>query len=1145
MLIRNRRRRLALLLAAAMLLGNRPAAQAAGENVYIYSVEDLLRVAEQCALDSWSKGRTVTLAADLDLKGENFVPFPIFCGVFDGQGHTISGLCVAESGSSMGLFRILQEDAVVRDLTVAGTVSPSGSASQVGGLVGVNRGSVQNCVFQGTVQGGSQVGGIAGMNRESGEISGCTVEGQITGSSASGGIAGQNEGSLVKCTNSAEVNTGVPDDSPRLPDVPLEQTAEGVERTDTLFSSHSDTGGIAGLSRGVVQSCVNNGMVGYPHVGYNVGGVAGRQSGYLSGCVNNAAVYGRKDVGGIVGQAEPDIAILSGTETLEQLENELDSLENLIARSLDSAEAQGSRISGTLSALGDYAGNAKDHANTLLEQTSAFVDGNIQQVNTIAAAVTDALDRFSPALDSLTDAADWMDDACSRLEEAVEAMEDAGSITRDAAALARQSLERLEQMTGELAGAADGMRSALRRLQDAVVHRDHEEARRALASLAEAVARFSGGVSGASDALAALADAIHSGVFDRDALQQLTASLSAIGGAARQFAESIRSLAQNTDFSWDALEDGITGAGGALEGVHNAVRTFAAAIAALREAGDTAADAAGPLEAVRNALLGALDAGGGMSRSLAQAFEGMESAVDMLRRNGNVPFTALGDAFHDASSGLYSAASGLEKELENLRRDMDGARDGLTGNLQAINRQSGVAASLMLDAITGLQSGTGSIISDSSSEDVDAVRKGKIAQCVNNGPVEGDRNVGGTAGAMAIEYDFDPEDDVQRLSLGTTYETRAVLQNNISQGEITGKKDCVGGTVGRMDLGAAAGCQSYGSVTSSSGSYVGGIAGWSESVIRDSFAKCVLSGQDDVGGIAGWAVRLENCRAIATIAEGRSRLGAIAGNADLEGGGITGNRFMDTGTAGVDGVSYAGMAEPVAFTVLQEEAGVPAAFTTFTLTLLADGEAVDRIPFQYGQDLLGITLPEVPEQEGCYGRWPEFDTSGLVSDVTVEAVYTPWAALVASAETAEENGPSLALAEGQFTPDARLLVQTVSQTPPSGSGQVWELTLTGSGLPKDAQVPIRLLDRSGSGTVWQYVSGHWRQLDAEANGQYLLLHMDGLSGVFCVVPGESSRNTLLAVSAASALLLLAGLGRRRWKKKKARSSASAAAQSGQ
>ena len=56
MLIRNRRRRLALLLAAAMLLGTRPAAQAADENVYIYSTEDLLRVAEQCAWTAGPKG---------------------------------------------------------------------------------------------------------------------------------------------------------------------------------------------------------------------------------------------------------------------------------------------------------------------------------------------------------------------------------------------------------------------------------------------------------------------------------------------------------------------------------------------------------------------------------------------------------------------------------------------------------------------------------------------------------------------------------------------------------------------------------------------------------------------------------------------------------------------------------------------------------------------------------------------------------------------------------------------------------------------------------------------------------------------------------------------------------------------------------
>lgn len=1144
MLKTNGRRWWALLLAALLLLGSLPTALAAeGNTVNVSSAEELLRVVKQCSLDSWSRGRTIVLTADLDLKGESFTPFPIFCGAFDGQGHTISGLRVAESGSSMGLFRILEEGAVVRDLTVAGTVAPSGSASQVGGIVGVNRGSVQNCTFRGIVRGDSQVGGIAGINRETGEVSGCAAGGQVTGTTATGGIAGQNEGSLIKCSNSAEVNISSPDVSGQPEDVnsALEQIGSG-EDTDSgegLLSGHSDTGGVVGLSHGVVQSCVNNGTVGYPHVGYNVGGVAGRQSGYLSGCVNNAAVYGRKDVGGIVGQAEPDITILPAAQRLEQLRGELDRLQSLIGQSVDSADAQGGQISDTLSKLGGYAGSAKDNTNILLDQTASFVDGNIQQVNTLSAAATDALDRLSPALDTLAGTSALIEDMCRSLEEAVDALQEAGSITQEAADLARQALDRLEGSGGELSEAAEAMRGAVRRLQDAVIHQDEDAARRALAELASAMTRLSGGIAQASDAWEALTGVIHTGIFDLAALRQLGAALAAIGESARQAAQSILDLSRNTEFNWAALQGSIAAAGTAMSGLHSAARLLTDALASLRDAGDTADSLSGSLARVRDALLGALDAGGNIGSGLESAFAGMENAVDTLRRNGGITFVTLGDAFHDASSGLYDAAGGLTRELENLHAGVDSARDDLAGNLQAINQQSGVVADLLLDTITDIQNGTdsSSIISDSSEEDMDAIRQGKIAQCVNNGAVDGDRNVGGVAGAMAVEYGLDPEDDVQRLSLGATYETRAVLQANVSRGEITGKKDCVGGMVGRMDLGAVAGCESYGSVTSSSGGYVGGIAGWSESVIRGSCAKCVLSGQDDVGGIAGWATRLQDCRAIATIAEGRSRLGAIAGNADLEGGGITGNRFVDTGTAGIDGVSYEGMAEPVAFTALRGEPDIPAEFLTFTLKLLADGEVQARIPFQYGQSLSGIALPEVPAREGFYGRWPEFDTTGLVSDVTVEAVYTPVAALVASGETAEENGPSLALAEGQFTEDAALSVRATSQSSPTGAGEVWKLTLTGTDLSPDAQVPIRLLDRTGGGTVWQYVSGHWQKMDTETNGQYLLLTMDGLSGVFCVAPPESSQTVLLAAVAAVVLalvllLLAVKLVKRRKRKKR-------------
>ena len=43
----------------------------------------------------------------------------------------------------------------------------------------------------------------------------------------------------------------------------------------------TDTGGIAGYSKGTVQGCTNRGTVGYPHTGYNVGGIVGRQSGIV------------------------------------------------------------------------------------------------------------------------------------------------------------------------------------------------------------------------------------------------------------------------------------------------------------------------------------------------------------------------------------------------------------------------------------------------------------------------------------------------------------------------------------------------------------------------------------------------------------------------------------------------------------------------------------------------------------------------------------------------------------------------------------------------------------------------------------------------------------------------------------------------
>ena len=247
-------------------------------------------------------------------------------------------------------------------------------------------------------------------------------------------------------------------------------------------------------------------------------------------------------------------------------------------------------------------------------------------------------------------------------------------------------------------------------------------------------------------------------------------------------------------------------------------------------------------------------------------------------------------------------------------------------------------------------------------------------------------------------------------------------------------------------------------------------------------------------------------------------------------GALSGNLFVDTGTAGVDGVSYAGRAEPIPFNALGQLPDIPPEFTAFTLTLVAEEKTVAQIPFLYGEDLSRLDLPPVPELEGNYGVWPEFDVSGLRSDLTVNAVYTPWVTVVASRELSGKL--ALALAEGQFTGDAVLHVTDSVQVPPQEAGEqavVWDVVLAGA-EPEDS-VPLRLLSPDSGTHVWQYQNGQWQQVEAVQNGQYLLLTMTGTQGTFCIQSTRSALWLIPAVvgglAALAALVLIAGKHKRK------------------
>lgn len=1141
--------RLPALLLAACLLASlaAPASYAAQPEqtvLDISSEEEFRAFARSCALDTWSQGKTIRLTADLDLMGAEFTPIPTFGGTFLGQNHTISGLRISAAGSVQGLFRYVQPAGVIQDLTVQGTVAPSGTRSTVGGIVGDNSGTLQNCAFRGTVQGNAMVGGIAGRNSASGQLIECTAAGSVSGGNATGGIAGRSLGLLMKCENSAGVNLTQAEtdlDLTQVDAAALEERASADEETYHLLNGCSDTGGVVGWSSGLVQSCINTGAVGYPHVGYNTGGIAGRQSGYLAGCVNSGTVNGRKDVGGIAGQAEPCLVIDPGGDSLERLRGELDTLDRLIDRALSDAQRTGTDITTRLEAMGGFTDSARNSSQRMLEHISDFADDNIGSVNTAAADITNLLDRVGPALDDLSGIGGRLEDLSARLGEAMDALKDAVDISSDAMARISAAVGAIQQSGRDLTTAADRLSAALDDLLRKVKGADEDEIKDAIAGVKDGITELSGALEELAQALQALEGS--TGGITIPGLKNEQEIRNALAAVVEALGNTIDALAAFSQYLPD--HDDLVSAGADLSAAARALkasgRDVETALTELQAALNRSGPLSGRLGEALDRLRDVSDSSAAIGTLLRRAFDTISGAVSDLTAKGPTQFTPLGDSFRQDSDGLFDALSGLSGEMEGLNRTVQSGGDTLAADLRAINNQFQTVFTVLLDTLADLEDLPGqsldTVFEDTSEEDVAAVREGKVADCRNTGAVEGDRNVGGVIGAMAIEFDLDPEDDASdAFSFGATYETKAVLQNCVNLGGVTAKKDCVGGLAGRMDLGTALDCQNYGPVESTGGDYAGGVAGYADASVRRCWSKSTLSGENYVGGVAGWASRLRDCRAIATIDRGAEYLGAIAGAVETDGV-LSGCCFVDTGTAGVDGVSYTGRAEPVPFEAMAALENAPAEFTAFTLTLVADGETVAQIPFLYGEDLSRIPLPDVPVREDSYGVWPEFDLSGTRSDLTLEAEYAPWITLLASQE--QRGQLALALAEGQFTGDAALHVTDSAQTPPQNAQDAvtWDVSLTGGEAGRDGVLPLRLLSpNGGDADVWQYINGQWVAADVQHSGQYLLLVMEGTQGTFFLQPKDSSMwKTLLPIAGGAAGLaaLLAALGRARRKKKKA------------
>lgn len=437
--------------------------------LHIRTVEDLIAFSENCSLDTWSDHLPVVLDNDLSLSDVDFQPIPLFNGSFDGRGHSIFDLSLTDPLAPCGFFLETGMDAIVKNLSVTGTVMPGGDNNMTGGLVGLNRGCVLNCSFSGTVAGKLETGGLVGRNEVTGIVTGCRSTATVSGLSQIGGVCGVNYGTLVSCDSSCYVNTESVDPSLQLDDIDTSSLLNFFHSLTTETAGiTTDSGGICGYNEGFIEYCVSREAVGYSRLGYNVGGVAGRSKGYINGSRNEGAVYGRKDVGGIVGQAEPYIEVTQPTNLTGALSYRMYALHESINDAIHDADVLSSDISGQLEGLSGFLApieqafrelsitdpDSVTNLRTVIVDTVSGMAGQIQSMSASlgegSGVLKQDLEAISNNLDALSGSALQTVDllASSQNEDLI--VDESASATADAITLGKiTDCRNVGEVTGE------------------------------------------------------------------------------------------------------------------------------------------------------------------------------------------------------------------------------------------------------------------------------------------------------------------------------------------------------------------------------------------------------------------------------------------------------------------------------------------------------------------------------------------------------------------------------------------------------------------------------------------------------------------------------------------------------------------------
>ncbi len=1073
---------IALLTAAFITVGGFPAFSFAEGTDSIATAEELLRFLESCQTDDFSRGKTFTLVKDIDLGGEEISFGSVFCGVFDGGGHTVSNFKVEISSGKGGFFGEISEDGWVNNLNLVGDVSlieeeknatdtdaiisdiikntgasgvnPSEAAVYIGGLAGKNSGHIYNCSFGGSVSGRKYVGGIVGENEDSGVINAAANSADIYGIESVGGICGQNSGIIRSSVNNGIVN----------------------EEAD---ASAVNVGGIAGSSEGVIEDCANRADVGCVGYGTNTGGIAGKQSGCIIGSNNTAAVAGKKNTGGIVGIFSPYTDIDANMDSLrdeidsqkQDLEDEFDGLQSDIENDIEDL-----KDSLDIFSLGkENSSSLTEGRRNVLDSVASYIDKAAENSGDRTGSLKELLDSIDGALDdteavndSLTSMLDGLDENLGKLTDSLTS---ARSSSDETAASVRNMLDTL----------SDGLESF------------PDNSTKLVDSISDAI----DSIDLSSNAIDDIADSISS------TMSVLNRTLRSIDNSSDDISDSITAP---LDFLYKRLKAKANEIDARKKKLENFKEDLTALLEKIKEAIEISGNGwsiyPDPDEDDDGGFVEYFDTESGILGKILGFILPVAHAADT--KSLSEIFDT--DAIKEELKKVISVDVALDRNVAG--EYFDNAVVQGCGNFGDVNASSAVGGIVGCMGVERLYT-DGETVTLPNGKPVisDITMKAVVNSCVNDAKLYAkEESCGGIAG----------------------YANMGIIKNCLGAGEIEAAKSA-GGIGGNC---VATVLYSIGAARVSGDEELGGIAGRGGN-IRECYSISVIENENAKGSGAIAAAVEGSAKNNYFIDEGIGGIGGTSYSGSAEG--LTfedmissdvlpdsmSNFFNDDWYVGSGDLYFPQLralaeAEGINSDTLRAESAEYAK-THFNVTFVIDGEVVKSLVKEYNSILDESEIPEIPKKNDSYPHWDRSTSEPIRRHTVFEAVYDEAVTTISSGET-----PPIILLEGLFSQDSKVEIEEIACSDEFDGykiGKAYSFTVTPSADARDG-FTARILDKKGKGVAIALIDEK-TVIDCERDGSYLVCEMSG-AGKFVILENDGFPSVLTVTVIVCAILLILG-----------------------